>query len=284
MAILPCIQLIFNFKCLILVDKMGFQQILAQKTGLPPEVLPNSYQILGHVLLLKLLDKKALKHKKAIGNTILKISPNIHTVCLQKGVAGEFREPKIEVIAGIKQTETVHQELNCIFSLDVAKIMWSKGNHFEKKRMISVVKPNEIIVDMFAGVGYWSIPIAKHTKAGKIYAIEKNKTAFDYLKQNIRANYITNIIPILGDCRKVVNRLEKADRIIMGYFPNTLKFLPVALKISKKGTIIHLHELASDLKKLTKEIWKYKVKIMRVREVKEYSPSKRHYVFDLSVL
>jgi len=257
--------------------------MLANKTGLSPDILPNSYQILGNVFLFKLLNKTALRNKKIIGKAILSIFPYLHTVCLQKGVSGELRKPKIEVIAGIKQTETVHQELGCTFMLDVSKVMWSKGNHAERKRMISVVKPGETIVDMFAGIGYWTIPIAKHTKAARIYALEKNKTAFDYLEQNIRANYLTNVTAILGDCRKVKN-LPKADRIIMGYFPNTLKFLPAALKISKKGTVIHLHELTSDVKKLTKEIWKHKVKIVGVREVKEYSPSKRHCVFDLSVL
>jgi tRNA wybutosine-synthesizing protein 2 len=118
--------------------------------------------------------------------------------------------------------------------MDVSKIMWSKGNHAERQHMIHIAKPNEIIVDMIAGIGYWCIPIAKHTKVKEIVAIEKNPVSFKYLQENIRANYISNITPILGDCRNVKD-LPKADRIIMGYFPNTIKFLPAALKISKKG-------------------------------------------------
>jgi len=245
------------------------------------ELMPVSYQQIGDICLI-FLNKKLYSKRKEIGKVILENHPQFKTVCIRNKISGEFRKPKVEVIAG-DGTETVHRELGCSFKLDVSKIMWSKGNHFEKKRMISVVEPREVIVDMFAGIGYWTIPIAKHAKAAKIYAIEKNKTAFDYLEQNIRANYIANVIPILGDCMKVKN-LPRADRIIMGYFPNTLKFLPSALKISKKGTIIHLHELTSDVKKTTKEIWKHKVKIIGVREVKEYSPSKRHYVFDLQVI
>ena len=245
------------------------------------ELLPAGYQQIGDICLIY-LNKKLRNKKREIGKAILENYPQFKTVCIRNEISGEFRKPNVEIIAG-KETETIHRELNCIFKLDVAKVMWSKGNHFERKRMISVVKPGEIIVDMFSGIGYWSIVIAKHTKAARIYAIEKNKTAFDYLEQNIRANYLANVTAILGDCRKVKN-LPKADRVIMGYFPNTLKFLPAALKISKKGTIIHLHELTSDVKKLTKEIWKHKVKIVGVREVKEYSPSKRHYVFDLQVL
>ena len=262
---------------------MDLKDLLKAKIKLKPdlaELLPASYQQIGDICLI-FLNKKLYNKRNEIGNALLENYPQFKTICIRNKISGEFRKPKVEVIAG-NGTETVHRELSCSFKLDVSKIMWSKGNHFEKKRMISVVKPREVIVDMFAGIGYWTIPIAKHTKVAKIYAIEKNKTAFDYLEQNIRANYITNVIPILGDCRKVKN-LPKADRIIMGYFPGTLKFLPSALKISKKGTVIHLHELTSDVKKTTKEIWKHKVKIIGVKEVKEYSPSKRHCVFDLSV-
>lgn len=264
---------------------MKFKDMLAKKTNLPADILPASYQVLGNILLLKLLDRKALANKKKIGAAILKIFPHIKTVCLQSGVSGEFRKPKIEIIAGSKNTKTIHHELGCVFKLDVSKIMWSKGNHYERQRMISTAKKNEVIADMFAGIGYWTIPIAKHKKAKHIFAVEKNKTSFDYLKENIRLNYIPNITPILGDCRKV--KLPAADRIIMGYFPDTIKFLPAALKISRKGTIIHLHELGKDVDELKKRIEnlmkkaKVKAKILNIRVVKEYSPSKRHYVFDI---
>ena len=268
---------------------MKFKDILARETKLPEGILPSSYQILGDTMLLKLLNKKALQQKKKIGSAILKAFPYVKSVCLQRGISGELRKPKIEVIAG-KGTETLHHELNCAFKLDVTKIMWSKGNHAERMRMISLVKKNETIVDMFAGIGYWAIPIAKHTKVKSILAVEKNKISFDYLRQNIRLNHISTITSIFGDCRKKIKDLPKADRIIMGYFPNTIKFLPYALKISKKNTIIHFHELGENPEKVIKEIekvaksGKIKVKIVGWRVVKEFSPSKRHFVFDLQIV
>ena len=266
--------------------KMKFKQLLAEKTGLPENILPNSYQILGNILLLKLAGK-ALVHRNEIGSAILRNFPYVKSVCLQKGVSGELRKPKIEVIAG-KGTETVHHELNCAFRLDVSKIMWSKGNHQERIRMISLVKKGETIIDMFAGIGYWSIPIAKHTKAKHIFAIEKNKVSFDYLQENIRLNRISNITPILGDCRNKIKDLPKADRIIMGYFPDTIAFLPWAFKISQHGTVIHLHELGksplivgSQIQKVAKSC-KVKAKVTNVRIVKSYSATKNHFVFDIS--
>lgn len=264
---------------------MKFKQALAKCTNLPTNCLPRSYQILGHVLLFK-LPKQCQRYKREIARAIPKFLPYVKTVALQHGIKGVYRKPKIEILFGSKNTEVLHKELGCYFKLDVAKLMWSKGNHAERARMIEAVKDGETILDMFAGVGYWSIPIAKH-KSCKVFAIEKNPVAFSYLQENIRLNRLS-ILAIKGDCRKVIERydLPKVDRIIMGYFPGTIKFLPWALKTSKSGTIIHFHECTSDLKELCKEIFNKangKLKIKSVRLVKEYSPSKQHYVLDLIV-
>jgi len=261
---------------------MKFKELLAEKINLPANILPSGYHILGHVLLLK-LSKKALRHKKKIGSSILQMFPYIKTVALQKGVSGEFRLPKVEILAGNKNTKTIHRELNCTFKLDASKIMWSKGNHFERQRMLQIVRPNEIVVDMFAGIGYWSVILSKHAKARWIICLEKNPKSFNYLIENISLNKLQNITAIETDCRNFSTTM-KADRIIMGYFPGTLNFLPYALNISKKGTIIHFHEIAKNHESLKKAILKHKsLKITNIRQVKEYSPSKRHFVFDLEV-
>src|SRR3990172_6114388 len=262
---------------------MRFKQIIAGKAGLPEEIIPNTYQMLGKVLLLKLSHPQALKAKKKIAAAIIKTFPYVKTVALQKGVSGEFRQPKVEIIAGEKKTLTIHKELSCSFKLDVKKIMWSKGNHHERKRLLRLVKPNEIIVDMFSGIGYFSLILGKLSRARRIIAIEKNPESFNFLVDNIVLNKLHNITAINDDCRNFTMK-NKAERVLVGYFPGTIKFLPYALKLSKKGTIIHYHDLAADENELKREILKVgkgKLKVLNAREVKEYSPSKRHYVFDL---
>ncbi len=266
---------------------MKFKDLLIRKTSLPEEVhkmLPASYQAIGDICLVKLREFVAKKYKHMIGGIILDNFPQFRTVCLQKGISGEYRRPDVEVIAGHKNTETMHNELGCRFKIDVAKIMWSKGNHFERQRLLKLVKPDEIILDMFAGIGYWSVILAKHKKVNRIIAVEKNPESFDYLIENICLNKLLNVTAIQNDCRNFTYD-KKADRIIMGYFPDTLKFLPAALKLSKKGTKIHFHELTNNLEKLKSDIKRFKnIKVENIREVKEYSPSKKHYVFDLEVL
>jgi len=263
---------------------MKFKDQLAKATRLQRDILPSSYHILGNTLLLK-LGPKARRHKKLIASSILKIFPHIKSVVLQKGVKGEFRKPDVEFLAGKRLTEITHQELDCKFKLDVRKIMWSKGNHFERSRLVNLVKPGELIIDMFSGIGYFSVILGKHSKAKRIIALEKNPQAFLFLAKNISLNKLHNITAVETDCRSFTMK-KKADRILMGYFPNTIRYLPHALKLAKKGTIIHYHDLTSDAKGLALKIRraaKSKVKILNVKEVKQYSPSKRHYVFDLAV-
>ena len=267
---------------------MSFKRNLADRTGLPLKVLPSSYQKVGDIILIKLFGEAA-KQKKKIGESVLEMFPYIRTVCMIKGITGEYRTPKIEVIAGDKNTATIHKEHGCIYRIDVAKIMFSKGNLTERKRLINQIKPNETIIDMFAGIGYFSIGIAKNTKVKKIYAIEKNPTSFRFLRENIKLNKIKNIKPILGDCRSVVLQ-EKADRIIMGYFPGTEKFLSTAFSLLKDKGIIHYHNVykqselwSTPLKQLRKSAEAHGfalIRIMTKKKVKSVAPRTYHIVID----
>ena len=120
--------------------------------------------------------------------------------------------------------------------------MYSKGNLAERKRM-SKLGQGEIVVDMFAGIGYFSIPMAVHARPEKFFSIEINPESFAYLKENIRLNHVEGIItPILGDCSQAAPEGE-ADRVIMGYVGTTHHYLEPAMKALKKsGGILHYRE------------------------------------------
>lgn len=254
--------------------------------------LPHGYQIVGRILLIK-LKPKLLKHKKIIGKTILQLFPYIHTVCLIKDIVGIERKPKIEIIAGCKNTQTIHKEHGCQFLIDVSKVMWSQGNKEERIRLTKIIKPNETIVDMFSGIGYFSIFIAKYCKPKEVYAIDINPEALEFLRKNIWINDVESRIEVLqGDCRKFSSLLEDtADRIIMGYLFKTEKFLPYALKIAKRNAVIHLHRTVKieEIEKIKRKIVeigkknKYKIKVLKVNKVKSYAPKIWHVVFDLKV-
>jgi len=275
---------------------MSFYTKLKSKlklNGKELEALPHGYQIVGRILLMK-LKPRLLKHKKTIGETILEFFPYVHTVCLIKEISNIERRPKIEVIAGCKNTQTVHKEHGCQFLLDVSKVMWSQGNKEERMRLVKLVKPNETVVDMFAGIGYFSIFIAKYSKPRKIYTIDINPEAIEYLRKNAWLNGVENKIEVLqGDCREFAKLLgSTADRIIMGYLFKTEKFLPYALKIAKKNAFIHFHRTVKqeEIEKIKEKIIKIgeknkcKIKILKIVKVKSYAPKIWHVVFDLEVI
>ncbi len=259
--------------------------MLSRKTYIDEKNLPSSYQIIGDIILLKLLKIKSEKQKKIISSEIMQMFPRIKTVCEIKGVEGEYRKPVIKKLSG-NGTVTIHKEHGISYKIDVSKTMFSKGNLFERQRLIKDVKKDEVVIDMFAGIGYFSLGISKRAK--KVYAIEKNPVAFRYLKKNIELNKIKNIVAINADCRKIIPN-EKADRIIMGYFPGTEKFLPYAIKFIDKG-IIHFHNAyRSDelwkkpLEDIAKACNKRPYKILSKRKVKGIAPRTYHAVIDIAV-
>lgn len=271
------------------------EQLLKKLRTRAPELtlsdIPSSYQIVGDILLIKLFGK-AVERRHEIGHAIIELMPYLRSVCWFRGVQGELREPVVEVIAGSDNTEAVHKENNCLFKLDVAKIMFSKGNLFERQRLIGEVKKGEEIIDMFAGIGYFCIPLAKFTKANRIVAIEKNPNAFSYLKDNIHLNQTWNIDAICGDNRDsaITRDLQRtANRVIMGYFPGTEKYLDTAMSFLKPGGILHYHNsfMISDLwHKPLQEIEQAAKKagfvatILDKRKVKSIAPNLYHVVID----
>ncbi|RLI96873.1 MAG: class I SAM-dependent methyltransferase family protein, partial [Candidatus Aenigmatarchaeota archaeon] len=170
----------------------------------------------------------------------------------------------------------------------VGKVMFSKGNVKERGRLPALVKEGETIVDMFAGIGYFTIPIARTGKPSVVYAIEKNPDSVRFLRKNIELNKVKNVSVMETDNREA--GLEgTADRIIMGYLPGTEKFLGRAVDILKERGVIHFHntyrkdELWEVPERHLKEAANnagYYVDIMERRVVKHFSPGVKHVVID----
>ncbi|MCD6371267.1 MAG: class I SAM-dependent methyltransferase family protein [Candidatus Aenigmarchaeota archaeon] len=255
--------------------------------------VPKGYQRIGDIILIR-IPEELEEWKFEIGEILLRNLSSVKTVCNIKKIFGIKRRPKIEVLAG-DGTETIFWENNCLFKIDVSKLMFSKGNTYERQRLIKLVKDGEVIVDMFAGIGYFTIPIAKFANPKKIYSIEINPLAFNYLKENIRINKISHkVIAFYGDCRKISERLKNvADRVIMGYI-RTRGFLPYAFKFLKEdGGYLHYHDIFKKeeifdlpMKIVKKEAKKngYEVEFLTKRKVKSYAPKVYHVVLDVRVI
>jgi len=252
--------------------------------------LPRGYLALGDIMIIH-LERSLYKYKTEIGNACLKLLPYMRTVLLEKRIRGRMRRPEIEVIAGERRTKTIFKEHGCEFLIDFSKVMWSGGNKAERQRLVSIAKRGEVIVDMFAGIGYWSIFLAKYCEPKIIYAIDINKDAIELLKTNAQLNNVSDKFEIHeGDCRKIVPKMNlKADRIIMGYLDRTERFLKYIKSIVKPGTIIHLHRNVFEHESIEERILKVlarngiEAEIMDARVVKSVAPRVYHKVFDIKV-
>ncbi|MFZ2410430.1 MAG: class I SAM-dependent methyltransferase family protein [Candidatus Methanoperedens sp.] len=251
------------------------------------KLLPSGWQILGDIIIVSL--KKELENRKTgIGGALLSLYPRCRTVLLDRGISGNMRQPVREIIAG-ENSETVHKENGCFFKLDAMRIMYSQGNLSEKKRMSKLGK-GETVVDMFAGIGYFSIPMAVHSKPEKIFAIEINPVAFGYLKENIRLNKAGDIIePVSGDCAVVTQR-GIADRVLMGYL-DAYEYLEHGIRALLPGGILHYHEAVPEplerrpVERIIGAVEKQgrKAEIIGMRRIKKYSPGVWHVVVDARV-
>lgn len=252
--------------------------------------VPAGWQVLGNIIIVFI--PEALEYKKImIAEALLSMYPRCRTVVRDFGIEGQFRQPKRELLIGT-ETETIHKEHGCFFKQDVTKVMYSKGNLEERKRMSRVGK-GEVIVDMFAGIGYFSIPMAVHSRPKKITGIEINPGSFAYLKENIRLNKVEDIfVPICGDCSKVTPE-GTADRVLMGYVGTTHHYLEPAIKALKKsGGILHYHETVPErltrnrpqerIRKAACTLGK-KVEILETHRIKKYSPGVLHVVVDARI-
>ena len=271
----------------------NIKKLLAEGLDIPEEkkgFLPAGFQRIGHVVILNLRPEIS-GYAKQIAGLVLDNFTYVKTVCLAEGVSGELRKPTVRWIAGEKRTEAVHTENGCQFTLDVTKVMLSKGNLSERARLPPLVRPGEVVVDMFAGIGYFSIPIARHARPGKVYSIEKSLDSFRYLRENIRLNMVQErVSPTLGDCREV-GLEDVADRVLMGYLPGTERFLPAAFRaLRPEGGFIHYHDLFHEselwdkpLGILESQAGKAGYSLERVTHkgvVKEHSPRVYHVVVD----
>jgi tRNA wybutosine-synthesizing protein 2 len=279
---------------------MSFKDLLKERLGsyISKEeflLIPKGFQKTGEIIIINLPIEIENKFK-VIGDAVLKIFPKVKTVCVKVGeITGELRRPQIKVIAGEENLEVLNYENGVWFCYDAGKIMFAKGNVSERGRLPKLVLEGEIIVDMFIGIGYFSLPIAKKNKSVKVYGIDLNEDSIFWLKKAIKKNKLNNIEVILGDSKVEVEKLiEKgvvADRVLMGYLPPPEEFILNALGILKKGGIIHYDALirTDNVEEDLEEVRKLfcvdgrEAEIINPQRVKSYKPKVDHYVVDLQV-
>lgn len=223
-----------------------FAELLEDK--IPPYLLaslPRAMDFVGDIAIVE-IPPELTAHKNVIGEAVLKSHKNTRTVLAKAGpVSGTFRLREFNIIAGEPKTETVHKEYGCQYYVDLSKAYFSPRLSHEHNRVASLVKEEEKVVDLFAGVGPFSILIAKTHENVKVYAIDVNPQAVEFLKKNVRLNRIEGKVhSIFGDAKQIVKQRFSgvADRVIMNLPEKAIEFADAACEaIKPSGGIVHFY-------------------------------------------
>lgn len=254
------------------------------------ELAPGSWAVVGSVVLVEIGDAP---RPEEVGEALLSLHGEADTVLSRGSITGEHREPSVDVIAGTGDTETVHHEHGTAYGLDLTEVMFSPGNQAERVRMGEVVEADERVLDMFAGIGYFTLPMAR--AGAEVTAVERNPDSFRFLIENAMLNDVGSLVhPYRADCRDVVEEFAAeapAERIVMGYY-EAHEYLDSALTALGSGGVVHMHEATPNDLVFDRPIERLEnvaaehgrsVEILDTREVKSYSEGVTHAVVDARV-
>ena len=195
-----------------------------------------------------------------------------------EGYEGAMRIPKTSLLHGSARS-VLHREGGCTYFLDPGKVMFAMGNREEKARIAGLVREGERVADMFAGIGYFSIPAAK--AGALVHAMELNPVAFGYLLQNCAANGVSGRVSLeCGDSRELLRGTY--DRILMGHF-DAPRMIGDALRHAESGTVLHVHAIGRGDEGQVREAARQAGFSASVSYhlVKSYAPGRWHGVWDV---
>ena len=249
-------------------------------------LIPRRYEVVGDLLILPLPPELGARRREiaaAFGETL-----GVASVMGKERVSGEFRRPAHELLYGTRTT-TVHRENGISYEIDLSELMFSAGNIAERIRM-GAFPDIGLTLDMFAGIGYFTLPMARHAGV-RVIALEKNPVSYRYLCRNIERNRVSHLVEARNiDCRDYDG--PPVRRIVMGYVQTTNEFLGAALSFADESCLIHYHQtvpagaveetLARELSRAASASG-CGVSIAGVRVIKKFSPGVVHAVADAEI-
>jgi tRNA (guanine37-N1)-methyltransferase len=271
--------------------KRVLQDVLSEEEN---EQLISAFDQIGDIIIVRIPDSLVSK-KQIIGKTLLEQVSTANSVFYQSSpVEGDFRTRQLKIIAGENKTKTEYKENGCKFIVDVEKAFFSPRLSTERERIAGLIKKGEVIINMFGGVGMFSLLAAKNTPC-TVYNIDLNPVAAQLCKENAQINKLKGeVISLNGDATQIINEqlVGKADRILMLLPERSDEFLDSALLGLKNKGIIHYYshihaDKKQDAVKLSEEhflsINKTDAEIITSRNVRPVGPRFYQTVVDVEI-
>jgi tRNA (guanine37-N1)-methyltransferase len=260
---------------------------------LSPEELAEviaSFDIIGDIAVIKVPDC-LLPKAPIIAERLLSHLKYIKSVYRQSApVSGRFRVRGLEYLAGEPRTTTLHREYGCIYKVDIAKVFFTPRLATERSRVAGLVREGEVVANLFAGVGPFSILIAKRRGGVVVHSIEANPEAYNLMLENISLNKVEGrVIPYLGDAGEIAGQIANtADRVLMPHPEESEAFIEAALEVVKPPAgIIHYYTFTRRTPWEEAQILQSKIphptRISLARRVRAIGPGVSEVVVDLEV-
>ncbi len=245
-----------------------------------------SYERLGEVIII---DEDDPERARALADALVNSDIPTKTVLNRASkIRGEQRVRDWEVLVG-EEIEAIHREYGCEFALDLAAVYFSPRLATERHRVTEQVVAGEQVFDMFAGVGPFTIPMAK--RADGAIGVDINETAIEYLRANAERNGVSDCVTgIHGDVRETTDEYAGwADRLVMNLPHSADEFVDTAVSLAGEECVVHYYDIQheDDLfgpgKRAICEAAEpeYEVTVENRHTVRSYAPHEYNVVLDV---
>ena len=259
---------------------------------IPIGVLPKKWQKIGDVVLFP---EGSFDGREDIDWQAVAAALKVKRIGLQATIAEDSSRRSKAILLHGDKGDVEHYENGIRYVFDPFQVMFSSGNITERIRMGEIGAKGEIIVDAYAGIGYYTLPFLAKAGAAQVHACEMTKASIDGLGKGLTANAVEEKCTIhQGDNQTTMPKLKGiADRVILGLLPSSEKTWSLASDCLKpKGGVIHVHMNIHnhELKTWPEQTKEYfadysqrNTEIMHLEIVKSYSPGISHVVLDLKM-
>lgn len=239
-----------------------------------------AFDIIGNIAILK-----KTKDSKKLARKLIRENRGITTVLEKSGrVSGRLRTIKTKYLLGEKTKIATYKESGCLFKFDVEKCYFSPRLAAERLEVAGFCKKKDKVLVLFAGVGPYSIVIARVSRC-KVVSVEINKIASKYALESVKLNKLDNVRVIQSDVKRLKLK-EKFNIIVMARPQLKESFLPYVFKFCKKGTRIYYYDFGKSIEKIIEKVKKdsgKKVRVLGFKKAGEIAPYKFRWRVDLLV-